>query len=86
MKYEIKRNEVTGGEYANFEHKGQHFYADRSYVRDYCCIETMIFQCDEKGKVTNWGELYCDRTGKSLADCIDEFIQILEEEYGEILI
>ena len=23
--------------------------------------ETMIFQCDESGEVSDWGKLYCDR-------------------------
>jgi hypothetical protein len=34
----------------------------------------MIFPYDfEKQKVTDWEELYVDRTGKSLEDCIIEF-------------
>lgn len=80
MKYEIKKNEVTGGECTHFEHKGQHYYADRSFVHDYHCIETMIFKCDENENVTDWSELYCDRTGKSLTACVEEFVKYLNKK------
>ena len=49
------------------------FYADCSYVP---CLgmETMIFPCDKEGNVTSWIDVYCDCSGKSLKDCIKEFL------------
>lgn len=66
-------NQRTGGNSCVFEHKGAYYFADKSYV-PFCGIETMIFRCNEKGEVTDWGELYCDRSGKSLDSCITEFL------------
>jgi hypothetical protein len=41
----------------------------------------MIFPFDkEKGDVMDYHDLYCDKTGKSLEECIDEFIQELNEQ------
>lgn len=89
-KYNIEKNEYTGGQCCVFEHNGQHFYADRSRVYPHG-LETVIFYCDRYGKVSNWGDLYCDRSGKQLEECIDEFIssepcipeslECYEEEY-----
>jgi len=69
---EIKRNEFTGGDYCIFVHNGKHYYADCSFV-PYIGLETMIFSADENGNVTSWTELYCDRSGQSLEECIEEF-------------
>ena len=42
------------------EFNGNHYYIDSVDTFD-CGYETMIFPCDEKGKVTSWSELYCER-------------------------
>ena len=70
--YAIKSNQRNGGEYCDFEVNGKKYYADKAYV-PFCGEETMIFAYDEDGSI-DWTDLYCDRSGKSLADCIDEFI------------
>lgn len=72
---DIKRNPATGGTYCVFQKKGKFYYADRSYIPYYMgMMETMIFPCDKEGTVTSWSELYCDRSGMSLEDCIKEFL------------
>lgn len=82
MKYDIKPNTYNGGEYCIFEHKGSWYYADRVDLDNMPMVpggfglgtETMIFPFDdEKGEVANYHDLYCDRTGKSLVECIEEF-------------
>lgn len=65
---------MTGGLCTYFQKGEQHYYADRSLVFDYGVYETMIFTCNEQGEVTDWTEVYCDRTGKSLAACVNEFL------------
>lgn len=68
-----------------FKYGESYFYADKTYV-PFTGNETMIFICepdeDEKGKfvVPNWTDLYCDRTGQSLNDCINEFIERIDNE------
>ena len=42
------------------EYKGNYYYIDSCYTLD-CGYETMVFPCDEKGNVTDWGDLYCER-------------------------
>lgn len=37
--------------------------------------ETMVFCCDEEGEVTDWQELYADRTNKSVWKCAQEFAE-----------
>ena len=69
----IEMNSATGGQYTIFQKGENFFYADRSFV-PYTGIETMIFPCDEEGTVTDWTELYCDRSGKSLESCVKEFL------------
>ena len=64
---------MTGGQCTVFQKGENYYYADRSYV-PYVGIETMIFPCDKEGEVTSWAELYCDRSGKNLKDCINEFL------------
>lgn len=55
--------------------KGNRYYmADKSFVMDAMCPETMIFPCDENGEVTSWLDVYCDRTDKTLDQCIKEFM------------
>ena len=66
-------NPMTGGQCAVFQKGENYYYADRSCV-PYAGIETMIFSCDKEGAVTDWSELYCDRSGMSLEDCIKEFL------------
>lgn len=73
MNLDIQKNENNGGEYCFFSVNGKEYYADKAYVPDFMCQETMIFPAKDK-KVTDWGELYCDRTNKPLKDCIKEFI------------
>jgi len=70
---DIKRNTRTGGECCTFQKGEDFFYADRSYTFDNG-METMIFPCDSEGYVTSWTESYCDQSGKSLEDCIKEFL------------
>ena len=70
---DIKRNPSTGGTSCVFQKGKNFFYADRSYV-PYTGMETMIFHCTKDGKVTDWSELYCDHSGKSLEDCVKEFL------------
>jgi len=66
-------NLMTGGQCTVFQ-KGENFYyADCSFV-PYIGLETMIFHCDKDGNVTSWTELYCDRSGQSLEDCVKEFL------------
>lgn len=73
MRLTIKRNLHTGGDCCVFQKGEDFFYADRSFV-PYTGMETMIFPCDSEGNVTDWGELYCDRSGQSLEKCIKEFL------------
>jgi hypothetical protein len=68
----IIENDYTGGFSMYFKKGENFFYADQSPV-PYIGIETMIFACDENGEVTSWADLYCDRSGKSLAACVNEF-------------
>lgn len=75
-KYNIKPNEVNGGECCYFTHRYQEYYADKAYTPDFG-EETMIFLSKDK-HVTSWSDLYCDRSGKSLEECIDEFIASLD--------
>lgn len=74
MTLNIQRNPQTGGNYCEFEYKGKSYYADRSNV-PYIGIETMIFEVND-GQV-DWSELYADRSGMSLTDCIKEFCETL---------
>lgn len=74
MELKKKTNPMTGGTYCIFKKGEEFFYADRSYV-PYTGMETMIFHCNKEGEVTSWGELYCDRSGKSLEKCIQEFLE-----------
>ena len=55
-----------------FEHKGKYYWADKSFVPG-IGPETMIFHSDSEGNVTDWLDLYCDRTDMPLNDCIAEF-------------
>ena len=55
-----------------FEFKGKYYWADKSYV-PFIGPETMIFPSDSEGNVTDWDDLYCDRTDMSLEECIEEF-------------
>lgn len=74
MQLNIKPNHYNGGEYCVFEYNKQYYYASRCFV-PFCGLETMIFYADRYGNVTNWSDLYCDRSGKSLKACINEFIK-----------
>lgn len=78
MNLNINKNEYTGGQNCVFfGHDLKYYYADKSYV-PYIGNETMIFPYDkDKEEVSDWSELYCDRTGKSLSSCIEEFNQML---------
>lgn len=79
MELSIQQNKVNGGVFCVFEHNGNHYYADRAYV-PFTGLETMIFPCDEEGQVTDWGDLYCDRSGMTLEECVEEFIEQLDSE------
>jgi len=71
---DIRKNEITGGQCCVFQKNGEYFYADRSFTFD-AGMETMIFPYDKEiEEVSDWGDLYCDRTGKSLKECIEEFL------------
>ena len=74
MELNIQPNHRTGGEYCVFEHNKQHYYASRC-IAPFYGLETMIFHADRYGNVSDWTDLYCDRSGKSLKACINEFIQ-----------
>lgn len=90
MDLNIKKNESTGGQNCVFFGPDlKYYYADKSFCMDVCCSETMIFPYDKnKEEVSDWSELYCNRTGKSLSTCIKEFNQILlieqqrQQQYG----
>ena len=72
-KITVKTNPRTGGKYTVFQKGENFFYADCSYVP--CSgMETMIFPCDKEGNVTRWIDVYCDSSGKSIEDCIKEFL------------
>lgn len=88
MEYDIKQNPYNGGECCIFEYNGSWYYADRVDLDNMpglpgglgLGIETMIFPYDkEKGDVMNYHDLYCDRTGKSLEECIEEYKQELNK-------
>lgn len=70
----IEKNPRTGGFCCEFSFEGKQYFADKSNV-PYIGSETMIFAMED-GKV-DWSELYTDRTGKSLSDCIHEFCRTL---------
>lgn len=75
MELNIKKNPMTGGHWCVFQKGKEFFYADRSPIHYLGIMETMIFPYDvEEEKVTSWTELYCDQTGKSLEDCVKEFL------------
>lgn len=70
-----------GGWFCFFEHNGSEYYADLSMTFD-AGEECMIFHA--KGRqVTNWGDLYCNRTMEYSPDglkaCIEEFIAELDQ-------
>ena len=78
-------NDNTGGVSCFFKYNGEYYYADKSFIQ-YTSYgwETMIFPFDfEKQDVPDWEELYADRTGKSLEDCVEEFAgcKITKKEY-----
>lgn len=84
LKEEVPANEVvavfmdndsTRGVCCYFKHNDKYYYADKSPIPySWYGQETMIFPFDfEKQNVTDWEELYVDRTGKSLEDCIEQF-------------
>lgn len=73
MQLEMIDNLQTGGKSCYFQKGDEFYYADCSYV-PFIGMETMIFPCDENHEVTSWLEVYCDRSGKSLQSCVDEFI------------
>lgn len=52
----------------------QFFYIDKANTFD-AGWETMVFPCDENGEVENWIEIYSDRSGKSLWECVQEFAE-----------
>lgn len=72
---ELKKevNTFTNGVCCVFQKGEEFFYADCSPV-PFIGPETMIFPCDKDGNVTSWTEVYCDRTLKSLDDCVKEFL------------
>lgn len=74
MQLNIQPNHHTGGTCCVFEHNNQHYYASRCFI-PFCGFETMIFYADQNGKVTSGINLYCDRNGKPLEQCINEFIK-----------
>lgn len=58
---------------------GSWFYADLVNL-PFIGNECMIFEANESGKVTDWGELYCNRSmdeisKENLILCINEFVQ-----------
>ena len=60
---------------------GSWFYADLVNL-PFIGNECMIFEADESGKVTDWSELYCNRSmdeisKENLILCINEFVQTL---------
>lgn len=69
----IETNPITGGQSTLFKKGNDYFWADRSFV-PYTGMETMIFSADKEGNVIDWMDLYCDRSGKSLEECIREFL------------
>lgn len=79
MELSIQQNKLNSGIFCVFEHNGNHYYADCAHV-PFIGLQTMIFHCDEEGQVTNLGELYCDRSGMTLEECIEEFIKQLDSE------
>lgn len=74
MQLKKEVNPMTGGTCCVFKKGENFFYADRSWVSYLACFETMIFPANEDGEVTDWGDLYCDRSGKSLDRCVEEFL------------
>ncbi len=68
-------NYVTNGESCIFKNGDKYYYADKSFIPfTQYGYETMIFEYDFKNqKVSDWIELFADRTNKSLKDCIEEF-------------
>ena len=73
----VKKNELTGGVYAVFEHKGSWHYADLSSI-GWGRNECMIFPCDKDGNNVDFG---CEEfvaypnaiSEENLKDCIDMF-------------
>ena len=77
MDLKIKSNPMNGGQCCDFEFNGKKYYADKAYA-PFCGEETMIFAYMEDGEI-DWTDVYCDRSGKSLEDCIDEFVASITE-------
>ena len=73
----IERNHANGGLWATFKIGGKEFAADVCDVAG-AYVECMIFP-SENGKVTSWGELYCNRNvnvkEEDLIRCINEFAE-----------
>lgn len=76
MELKKEMNPLTGGICCTFKKGENFFYADYSWVNYPGCFETMIFPADKEGKVTSWTEVYCDRSGKSLDRCVEEFLKM----------
>lgn len=78
-------NTATNGQSCIFRKDDKYYYADKSFMPfTYYGNETMIFEYDFKNqKVSEWDELYTDRTGKSIEACIEEFAgcKIVKKEY-----
>ena len=74
MEFKIVPNPANRGQCCTFKKGDKYYWADKSWVSDAYCFETMIFPSDADGNVTDWGEVYCDRTDKSLVACIQEFL------------
>lgn len=75
--YKSSKNFVNHGICATFEYDGQEYYADLCIVPDLNVSECMIFKA-KNGKVTDWGELYCERgipvDEEELYRCVAEFV------------
>lgn len=55
---------------------GKYYYVDSADTFD-AGYETMVFPADEKGEVTDWGDLYCERYS-SYADMKERHNYIIE--------
>ena len=84
---DIEAKTELPGAYAIIQIQDLYFLVDKAETPD-AGWETMVFSCDRDGNISDWLDLWVDRTGKSLYQCMNEFaheyvIQEIEKHNDE---
>ena len=66
------------------EYNGKYYYVSSCFTLDHG-YETMIFHCDDKGNVLDWGDLYAEwyETAEEMNAGHERIITHLDEYIGE---